>query len=129
MVWPRDLVECATALLGVGGEAEARDVLRYLIATQHDDGHWNQNQWLGGTPFWRGVQLDETALPVILAALLHERGALGDIEVAGMIRRALAFIVRMGPVTDQDRWEEDRGINAFTIAVSIAALAASSQPV
>jgi len=127
LVWPRDLVECATALLGVGGEAEARDVLRYLIATQYDDGHWNQNQWLGGTPFWRGVQLDETALPVILAALLHERGALGDIEVTAMIRKALAFIVRMGPVTDQDRWEEDRGINAFTLAVSVAALVAGAE--
>jgi glucoamylase len=126
LVWPRDLIECATALLGVGGEAEARDVLRYVIATQYEDGHWNQNQWLGGTPFWRGVQLDEAALPVLLAVLLHERAALGDIEVEEMIRRALAFIVRNGPVTDQDRWEEDRGINAFTLAVAIAALVAGS---
>jgi glucoamylase len=126
LVWPRDLVECATALLGVGGEAEARDVLRYLIATQYEDGHWNQNQWLGGTPYWRGVQLDEAALPVVLAALLHERDALAGIQVTAMIRRALGFIVRMGPVTDQDRWEEDRGINAFTLAVSIAALVAGA---
>jgi glucoamylase len=126
LVWPRDLVECATALLGAGGEAEARQVLRYLIATQHDDGHWNQNQWLGGTPFWHGVQLDETALPVVLAALLQERDALDGIEVVDMIRRALGFIARMGPVSDQDRWEEDRGINAFTLAVTIAALAAGA---
>jgi glucoamylase len=127
LVWPRDLVECATALLGVGGEAEARDVLRYLVATQYADGHWNQNQWLGGTPFWQGIQLDETALPVLLAALLHERDALMEIEVEDMIRRAIAFIVRNGPATDQDRWEEDRGINAFTLAVSIAALIAGSE--
>jgi glucoamylase len=126
LVWPRDLVECATALLGAGGEAEARQVLRYLIATQYDDGHWNQNQWLGGTPFWHGVQLDETALPVVLAALLHERDALDGIEVADMTRRALGFIARMGPVSDQDRWEEDRGINAFTLAVTIAALVAGA---
>jgi glucoamylase len=126
LVWPRDLVECAMALLGVGGEAEARDVLRYLIATQHEDGHWNQNQWLGGTPFWQGVQLDETALPVILAALLNERDALDGIQVTDMTRRALGFITRQGPVTDQDRWEEDRGINAFTLAVSIAALASGN---
>ncbi|HVY63223.1 MAG TPA: glycoside hydrolase family 15 protein, partial [Gammaproteobacteria bacterium] len=101
--------------------------LRYLIATQHEDGHWNQNQWLGGTPFWQGVQLDETALPVVLAALLHERGSLDGIEPAAMVRRALGFIVRMGPVTDQDRWEEDRGINAFTLAATIAALVAGAQ--
>ena len=127
LVWPRDLVECATALLGAGGESEARDVLRYLIATQHEDGHWNQNQWLGGTPFWQGVQLDETALPVVLAALLRERDALDGIEAAGMVRRALGFITRMGPVTDQDRWEENRGINAFTLAAAIAALVAGAQ--
>ena len=126
LVWPRDLVECATALLCVGGEAEARDVLRYLIATQHEDGHWNQNQWLDGEPFWQGVQLDETALPVILAALLHERDALDGIVATHMVRKALAFITRMGPVTDQDRWEENRGINAFTLAMTIAALVAGA---
>jgi glucoamylase len=127
LVWPRDLVECATALLAVGGEAEARDVLRYLIATQYEDGHWNQNQWLGGTPFWQGIQLDETAFPVILAALLHERDALAGIEVADMIRRALDFVSSRGPVTDQDRWEEDRGINAFTLAACIAALVSGAE--
>src|SRR5204863_3126392 len=61
LVWPRDLVECAGALLALGAEPEARDTLRYLIATQTEDGHWFQNQWLGGTPFWQGLQLDVQA--------------------------------------------------------------------
>jgi len=126
LIWPRDLVECASALLCVGSETEARDVLRCLIATQHEDGHWNQNQWLAGEPFWQGVQLDETALPVILAALLHERDALDGIAATQMVRAALGFITRMGPVTDQDRWEENRGINAFTVAMTIAALVAGT---
>ena len=127
LVWPRDLVECATALLAVGSVSESREVLRYLIATQYPDGHWNQNQWLGGTPFWQGVQLDEAALPVILAALLAEHDLLDGMEVKDLVRRALGFVVRVGPVTDQDRWEEDRGINAFTLAVCIAALVAGSR--
>ncbi len=122
LVWPRDLVECASALLALGGEAEARDVLRYLIATQHADGHWYQNQWLGGAPYWQGVQLDEAAFPVLLAQSLAERGALGGIEITDMTRRALGFIVRNGPSSDQDRWEEDAGINTFTLAVCIAAM-------
>src|SRR5437667_430309 len=46
LVWPRDLVECAGGLLALGGEDEAVDTLRYLIATQNEDGHWHQNQWL-----------------------------------------------------------------------------------
>lgn len=122
LVWPRDLCECAGALLAVGALREALDTLRYLRATQLADGHWNQNQWLGGKPYWTGVQLDETAFPVLLAAQLEERGALDGIEVGDMIRRALSFIVCNGPASDQDRWEEDAGINTFTLAACVAAL-------
>jgi glucoamylase len=126
LVWPRDLVECASALLALGAEPEARDTLRYLIATQHEDGHWNQNQWLGGTPYWQGIQLDEAAFPVLLAAELEERDALRGITVEDMVRRALGYIARTGPSTAQDRWEENEGINAFTSAVTIAALVAGA---
>ena len=122
LVWPRDLCECAGAFLAVGAIREALDTLRYLRATQLADGHWNQNQWLGGRPYWTGVQLDETAFPVLLAAQLEEHGVLDGIEVGDMIRRALAFIVCNGPASDQDRWEEDAGINTFTLAACIAAL-------
>ena len=122
LVWPRDLVECAGALLALGAVGEARDTLRYLIATQQLDGHWFQNQWLGGKSYWTGLQLDEAAFPVLLAVSLADRAALHGIEIADMIRRALAFIVRNGPATQQDRWEEDAGLNTFTLAVCIAAL-------
>jgi glucoamylase len=127
LVWPRDLVECAGALLALGAEEEARDVLRYLIATQHEDGHWYQNQWLGGKPYWQGIQLDEVAFPVLLAAALAERDALDGIRVENMAARALSYIVRKGPVSDQDRWEEDGGVNTFTLAVCIAGLVAGAR--
>ena len=122
LVWPRDLVESAGALLVLGAEDEARDILRYLIATQHADGHWYQNQWLGGKAYWQGEQLDESAFPVLLAARLAERDALQGIEVSDMIARTLGFIARNGPISQQDRWEEDTGINTFTLSVCIAAL-------
>jgi glucoamylase len=127
LVWPRDLVECAGALLAVGAAREAGNTLRYLRATQLADGHWNQNQWLGGKPYWTGVQLDETALPVLLAALLGEHDALAGTEVADMVLRALSFIVRNGPASDQDRWEESAGLNTFTLAACIAALVSGAQ--
>ncbi len=127
LVWPRDLVECAGALLGVGATPEAQETLRYLLATQNADGHWTQNQWLGGAGYWQGIQLDEAAFPVLLAAALDERDALGGTEVSDMVRRALAFLVRTGPVSDQDRWEEDRGLNTFTLAACIAALVAGAR--
>ena len=126
LVWPRDLCESAGALLAVGALREARSALGYLVATQNEDGHWNQNQWLGGTGHWLGVQLDETAFPVLLAAALDERAALAGTEVSDMVLRALGFLVRQGPVTDQDRWEEDAGLNTFTLAVCIAALVAGA---
>src|SRR5437879_13669971 len=35
--------------------------LLYLMSTQEEDGHWLQNMWLDGSPYWGGVQMDETA--------------------------------------------------------------------
>ena len=39
-----------------------------------------------------------------------------------MIQRAAGFIVRSGPVSPQDRWEEDAGYSPFTLGAEIAAL-------
>ncbi|MHB8428529.1 MAG: glycoside hydrolase family 15 protein [Acidiferrobacterales bacterium] len=127
LVWPRDLVESAGGLLALGAVDEARDILRYLIATQQADGRWFQNQWLGGKPYWSGVQLDEAGFTVLLAAALVERDALDGIVVDDMTRRALGFIARVGPITQQDRWEEDAGVSPFTLAVCIAALVCGAQ--
>lgn len=126
LVWCRDLVETAGALVAMGFVEDARDVLRYLIATQQEDGHWLQNQWLGGNAFWQGIQLDEAAFPVLLASTLRECDGLDGIPCADMVKRALRFIAREGPVTGQDRWEEDSGVNTFTLAVAIAALVEGS---
>lgn len=122
LVWSRDLVETAGALLAMDKIEEVQNILCYLMATQQTDGHWLQNQWLGGKPFWQGIQLDETAFPVLLIAALQERDALAQMPVHDTVRRALDFIIREGPATGQDRWEEDAGINTFTLAVAIAAL-------
>ena len=126
LVWSRDLVETAGALVALESYDDARDILRYLIATQQADGHWFQNQWLGGAAFWHGVQLDEAAFPILLASALQERNALDGIPVADAIKRAVGFIAREGPATGQDRWEEDAGVNIFTLAVAIAALVEAS---
>ncbi len=127
LVWPRDLAECATGLLALGAEHEARETLRYLIATQKPDGSWYQNQWLGGAAYWQGMQLDETAFPVLLASALAERNALDGTDVRDMVEKALTFIARTGPSSTQDRWEENAGINGFTLAASITALVAGAE--
>jgi glucoamylase len=43
-----------------------------------------------------------------------------------MVRGAASFIVQNGPVTQQDRWEEDGGYSPFTLAVEVAALLAAA---
>jgi len=126
LVWPRDQVESAGALLASGDTDGARDVLRYLIATQEADGHWPQNMWLDGSPYWSGIQLDEAAFPILLADALRRAKAVDGIEVWPAVRRAAGYIVRNGPVTLQDRWEEDGGYSPFTLAVVVAGLLAAA---
>jgi glucoamylase len=126
LVWPRDQVESAGALLASGDADGALDVLRYLLSTQESDGHWPQNMWLDGTPYWNGIQLDETAFPILLADALRRANALDGLEVWPAMRRAAGYIVRNGPVTAQDRWEEDGGYSPFTLAVVVAGLLAAA---
>lgn len=129
LVWPRDSVEVGFAMLACGLIAEVRALMAYLIAIQQPDGHWMQNNFTDGQPYWQGIQLDEVALPVLFAAKLHEQGLLGEMQGAAikMTRKALSFIAQYGPASPQDRWEENSGINPFTLSVSIAALVAGAQ--
>ena len=130
LVWPRDLVEAAGGLLAAGALDDAQRVLFYLQATQEADGSWPQNMWLDGTAFWTGVQMDETALPILLVNLLQRQNALDAQELTKlwpMIRKAASFLVRNGPVTQEDRWEEDPGYNPFTLATEIAALLVAAE--
>ena len=125
LVWPRDLVETAGGFIAMGAHEHVRRVLRYLQVTQEPDGHWSQNMWLDGRPYWRGVQMDETALPVLLVDLAARNGvvdARGRDALWPMVRKAAGFLTRHGPVSPQDRWEEQPGYAPFTIATEIAAL-------
>jgi glucoamylase len=124
LVWPRDLVETAGGLLAVGAREDALRVARYLRVTQDAVGSWPQNMWVDGQPYWRGIQLDEAAFPILLMDLLQRDGVDPETVLAfwPMVRRAASYIVRYGPATEQDRWEENAGFAPFTMAVEIAAL-------
>jgi len=125
LIWPRDLVESAGGLLAAGAPDDALRVLHYLEATQEADGHWPQNMWLDGRPYWNGLQMDETAFPILLVDLLRREAprCFGSGERWWrMVRKAASYIVINGPVTQQDRWEEDGGYSPFTLAAEISAL-------
>jgi glucoamylase len=129
LVWPRDLAETAGAMLACGALADARRTLDYLRVIQEHDGHWPQNTWLDGSAYWHGLQMDETAFPVLLLDLAFRNGALAESELVeywSMVRRACAFIIANGPATGQDRWEENAGYTPATLAVEIAGLLAGA---
>jgi glucoamylase len=130
LVWPRDLVETAGGLLAAGALSDARRVLEYLQTTQEADNHWPQNMWLDGSPYWSGLQMDETAFPILLVDLAFRQGALTGADRERywpMVRRAAQFVLQNGPVSQQDRWEEDPGYSPFTLAVEIAGLLAAAE--
>jgi glucoamylase len=125
LVWPRDMVATASGLLAAGAYEEMMAMLRFLAVTQERDGHWPQNMWLNGKPFWTGLQLDETAFPILLVDLAHREGALTAMQAERwwpMVERAALWVAMHGPATGQDRWEEDAGYAPFSLAVAIAAL-------
>ncbi len=125
LVWPRDQAETAGGFLAAGAAADAVRVLGHLRATQGADGHWAQNMWVNGATFWDGIQLGETAIPILLLAALRRHGAVRDADAAAywpLVRRAVGYIVRSGPSSQQDRWENQRGYTPFTLAIVISAL-------
>ncbi|HEY1583305.1 MAG TPA: glycoside hydrolase family 15 protein [Chthoniobacterales bacterium] len=130
LAWVRDLAQVAGGLLAAGCALESRQVLRYLAVTQKADGIWPQNMWVAGKPYWHGQQLDECAFPVLLVATALREKIIDEEELQRlwpMVRRALSFIVRYGPATKEDRWEEVSGFSPFTIAVQIAALVEAAE--
>jgi tetratricopeptide (TPR) repeat protein len=82
----------------------------------------SQNFWIDGKPYWPGIQLDEVAFPVILAWRLKLENALQRFDPYPMVLRAAAYLVRHGPVTPKERWEEVSGYSPSTLASNIAAL-------
>src|ERR1035437_9037703 len=122
LVWTRDMVQSATALLACGKGETALRALVYLACTQHPDGSFAQNFWIDGTPYWTGIQLDEVALPIMLAWRLWKENALEGFQIFPFVERAAGFLVRYAPITQQDRWEEAAGYSPSTLAAVIAAL-------
>jgi len=92
-----------------------------------------------GTPEWVGVQLDQTAMPIMLGWKLWKLGWLPETEVKAyygrMLKPAADFLVKGGkvglgwnsatitpPFTQQERWEEQGGYSPSTTAAVIAGL-------
>jgi glucoamylase len=99
-------------------DAGATRLVDYLWRVQEPDGSWWQNTRVDGTPHWTTEQLDETALPIVLAWWLGRTGAADWAHV----EPAADYIAANGPDTGQERWENQNGWSPNTIATEIAGL-------
>jgi glucoamylase len=151
LVWARDLFKFANALLTAGDLPTARRAVEYLFRVQQQKsdcgvsendaagcpqgfsrvGRFPQNTRVDGEPYWTSTQLDEQAMPILLASRLYELGGRATRrELTALwpeIRATADYILELGPWTQQERWEESAGYSPSTIAAEIAGLVAASE--
>lgn len=137
LVWPRDLYQMATAFLAIGDRRSSLASLNYLRSVQLSvgDGDWRygprvhskdgsfpQNTWVNGETGWGGLQMDEVAMPILLAYRLWKNGVIQASAYWDMIHRAGDFVQSYGPWSPMERWEEQYGASPSTVAAEVAGL-------
>lgn len=127
LVWARDMVQTATALLACGDTESPLRALIWLACVQAADGSLPQNSSVSGRPFWKAIQLDEVAMPILLAWRLWQADGLRQFDPWPLVSRAARYLILHGPVTSQDRWEENSGYSPSTLAAIIAAIACAAE--
>ncbi len=129
VVWPRDLAESALGFLSLKATEDVSRIANYLMSTQNADGSWPQNMWLQGEPNWQGLQMDQIALPILLLSKCFDEDALEKSRMQRywpLAKKAVVFLLKHGPYSEQDRWEEESGLSPFTLATEIAGLLAGA---
>jgi glucan 1,4-alpha-glucosidase len=123
LVWSRDFYQVASTLAALGEPDLVQRALEYLDEIQQlPDGSFPQNSWLDGRPYWRGLQMDQVAFPILLAYQLTESR-----RYETLVRPAADFIVDHGPHSAQERWEENAGYSPSTLAAQIAGLVVAAE--
>jgi len=127
LVWTRDMVQTATALLACGQTESPLRALIWLACVQAADGSLPQNSSITGEAFWKGIQLDEVGAPILLAWRLQQADALREFDPWSLVSRAARYVILHGPVTAQERWEENSGYSPSTLATIIASLVCAAE--
>lgn len=151
-VWPRDFYQVAMALLALGDKETPLAAFNYLPTVQVTEktkgnkgvgGWFLQKSHVDGTLEWVGVQLDQTAMPILLGSRLYEMGIIDKKTLVAaynsMLKPAAQFLSLGGevnldwnhnvitpPYSQQERWEEQEGHSPSTTAAVIAGLVAAS---
>jgi glucoamylase len=127
LVWTRDMVQTATALLACGHTESPLRALIWLACVQAADGSLPQNSSITGEAYWKGIQVDEVGAPILLAWRLQQADALREFDPWSLVSRAARYVILHGPVTAQERWEENSGYSPSTLATVIASLVCAAE--
>lgn len=151
-VWPRDFYQVAMAMLALGDRNTPQVAFEYLqkiqagpsiLSYKGTPGWFLQKTHVDGEIEWVGVQLDQTAMPIMLGHRLWQEGVLDDQQIIHwyqlMLKPAADFLTQGGsvdilwnknkitpPLTQQERWEEQGGYSPSTTAAIIAGLVAAA---
>ncbi|MFN6261330.1 MAG: glycoside hydrolase family 15 protein [Chromatiaceae bacterium] len=151
-VWPRDFYQVAMALLALGDSESPKVAFQYLQKVQVNantpgyqgtPGWFLQKTHVDGTLEWVGIQLDQTAMPIMLGWRLWQDGILSTAEITtwyhSMLKPAADFLAHGGkvkldwndielktPATQQERWEEQYGYSPSTMAAIISGLVSAA---
>ncbi|MGF7212769.1 glucoamylase [Skermanella aerolata] len=148
-VWPRDFYQCAMALLALGDKETPVVAFKYLEKVQVRPGTpgnrgaagwFLQKTHVDGVQEWHRVQMDQTAMPVMLGWRLWQAGLLSNAGIADWYRRMLKpaaeFLANGGrvdigdespytiapPWTRLERWEEQAGYSPSNTAAVVTGL-------
>jgi glucoamylase len=151
-VWPRDFYQVAMAMLALGDKETPKVAFEYLQKVQVTEqtpgfsgtpGWFLQKTQVDGQLEWIAVQMDQTAMPIMLGWRLWQEGVLSEAEAIHwyhkMLKPAADFLARGGnikldwidieitpPYTQQERWEEQFGYSPSTTAAIIAGLVSAA---
>ncbi|WP_075186242.1 glucan 1,4-alpha-glucosidase [Teredinibacter haidensis] len=152
-VWPRDFYQCAMAFLALGDTETPLVAFQYLKnvqVTKNTKGSKGVTGWflqkthVDGTLEWIAVQLDQTAMPIMLGWKLWQQDVLSDKSLKywydTMLKNAATFLIEGGtvnldwntatvkpPFTQQERWEEQGGYSPSSIAATVTGLVSAAE--
>ena len=126
LVWSRDMYKFANALITAGDTTSATKAVNWLFNVDMDPstGRFPQNAYVSGKPSWNATQMDEQAMPIILA---YRLGSSVYNSLWPKIKLTANYIYTNGPWTQEERWEENSGYSPSTIAAEVAGLVDAAQ--
>lgn len=117
LVWVRDLFFTSLAMMSLGDVDFANASLEYMLnSLRRRDGSFKQNSTIEGIERWNATQMDQVAFPIILAYKLKRLDLIGELKLSA------DYMVKNGPQTEQERWEEIGGFSPYAMSLESRAL-------